>query len=191
MNVMSGTLGTKSENESAAVVTEAFSWMGKQRQKENRPRRGFCGGHCQRRTAMRNVSALRWGRQPGHWQGLPSCPLAWRWGPEVPFCGWYWLGAAARGRAWEGSSKMRCPSTVVGSWRFGESKHDPKPCRSSWKPRLSWVGGWWGVSVGMLIKKHLFVPVLHYGVVCFVPIHGKRMNYFFVSWQTRTRILLF
>lgn len=41
-----------------------------------------------------------------------------------------------------------------------------------------------GAHTDALNKKHLFVPGWHYGMVCFVPIHGKRMNYFFVSGWT-------
>lgn len=40
-----------------------------------------------------------------------------------------------------GSGRTRCPGTLVGSWWFRESKSDPNPCRSSWKPRFSQAGG--------------------------------------------------
>lgn len=86
-NVMSGTLGTKSENESAAVVTEAFSWMGKQRQKENRPQRGFCEGHCQQSIHELTCSHFS-GEGEAAWAHaghFSSRLLTWRWGRSCHF----------------------------------------------------------------------------------------------------------
>lgn len=100
-----------------------FSWMGKQRKKENRPGGGVCSGHCQPPITMGNVFALHWGRWRG-WR-CPPCPQ------HELVCGWCWMGSDARGCAWESSNGM--------GW-FRESKSDPKLCRLFSKPHFRQAG---------------------------------------------------
>lgn len=70
-----------------------------------------------------------------------TSPLTPSMGLGAPFRDWGQLGAAACGRAWEGSGGTRCPSTLVGSWCFRDSKSDPHCHRSSQRLCLRQVGG--------------------------------------------------
>lgn len=107
-NVMSGTLGNKSENESAAVVIEAFYWMGKQRQKENRPKRGFWGGHCQQHN--HELASSHFGRE-----GKGACArlaaLRRRWGRSR-----HLVSGLGQGLLLTTQQHGCCPGTGVGSW---------------------------------------------------------------------------
>lgn len=135
-----------------------FSWMGKQRKKENRPGGGFCSRHCQPPITMGNVFALHWGRWRG-WRGPPH--------PQQELvCHWCWTGSDACGCAWERSNGM--------GW-FRESRSDPKLCRPSSKPHFSQAG-----SVSSYRCIELETPVCPYMALW----NGERMNYFFVSGWT-------
>lgn len=139
-----------SENESAAVVTEAFPWMGKQRQKGNRPRRGFCSGHCQPLTAMRKVFALCWGRQHRHRWDLPSHPQHGT-GSTISWlvsaggcCLWPCLG----GERWD-----KVPQHLGGELVFqGQQEWPTLP--QVFPKAASQTGGWRGSFAGTLIKKN-------------------------------------